>query len=47
MVAMSDTPLFFDEMHQGSGDQRAPYAGYDGWFRSEDLRDLRKKSADA
>ena len=47
MVAMSDTPLFFDEMHQGSGDPRAPYAGYDGWFRSEDLRDLRKKSADA
>ena len=47
MVAMSDTPLFFDEMHQGGGDPRAPYAGYDGWFRSEDLRDLRKKSADA
>ena len=47
MVAMSDTLHFFDEMHQGGGDPRAPYAGYDGWFRSEDLRDLRKKSADA
>ena len=44
---MSDTPRFFDEMQQPGGDPRAPYGGYSAWFHGEDLRDLRKKSADA
>lgn len=44
---MTDPTRFFDEMTGGDDGPRAPYAAYDGWFSKEDLRELRKKSADA
>jgi len=44
---MTDKPQFFDEMF-GVGDKaRPPYARYNQWFEGEDIRELRKKSADA
>lgn len=44
---MTDDPLFFDEMTGGSQHPRPPYAPYDDWFQSEDMKDLRRKSIDA
>jgi uncharacterized circularly permuted ATP-grasp superfamily protein len=39
--------MFFDEMLTADMTAREPYAGYNGWFSTEDIRDLRKKSLDA
>ncbi|MCT4684161.1 MAG: circularly permuted type 2 ATP-grasp protein [Roseicyclus sp.] len=44
---MSDTDRFFDEMLTPEGTPRGPYASYGKWFDGEDLRELRKKSAEA
>ncbi|MHA7886891.1 MULTISPECIES: circularly permuted type 2 ATP-grasp protein [Roseicyclus] len=44
---MSDTDRFFDEMLTPEGTPRGPYASYGRWFDGEDLRELRKKSAEA
>jgi hypothetical protein len=45
---MPEKPMFFDEM-LGSGHDRAGALcrSYNGWFSTEDIRDLRKKSLDA
>jgi uncharacterized circularly permuted ATP-grasp superfamily protein len=44
---MTDGPIFFDEMHGDGNAPRAPYESYDAWFQREEIRELRKKSADA
>ena len=44
---MTDDSRFFDEMTGGSQHPRPPYAPYDAWFQSEDMKDLRRKSLDA
>ena len=44
---MEESRKFFDEMTGAGNTPRDPYATYHGWFAGEDLRDLRKKSADA
>ena len=44
---MTQNLKFFDEMLGSGNGPRPPYDSYDGWFHSEDLRDLQKKSADA
>ncbi|MEJ6395236.1 circularly permuted type 2 ATP-grasp protein [Gymnodinialimonas sp. 2305UL16-5] len=44
---MADTTGCFDEMTGKGSEARAPYADYNGWFDGEDLRELRKKSAEA
>ncbi|MEM9756995.1 MAG: circularly permuted type 2 ATP-grasp protein, partial [Pseudomonadota bacterium] len=41
------TARFFDEMYGSGEDARGPYRSYEGWFRDEDLRELRKKSIEA
>jgi len=44
---MTETSPFFDEMYGNSDSARGPYATYDSWFRGEEIKELRKKSADA
>ncbi|MEM7319329.1 MAG: circularly permuted type 2 ATP-grasp protein, partial [Pseudomonadota bacterium] len=44
---MDDNKKHFDEMLLGPDASRAPYSGYFDWFNGEDLRALRKKSAEA
>ncbi|MEJ6389014.1 circularly permuted type 2 ATP-grasp protein [Gymnodinialimonas ulvae] len=44
---MTDNSRFFDEMTGGHAQPRTPYATYDAWFQSEDMKELRRKSADA
>ena len=42
-----DGPTFFNEMIGHAEAARAPYTAYGAWFQTEDLRELRKKSAEA
>ncbi|MBO6604168.1 circularly permuted type 2 ATP-grasp protein [Rhodophyticola sp.] len=44
---MTKRPTFFDEMTGNADGARHPYQPYEAWFRSEDLRELRKKSIEA
>ncbi len=44
---MTDQSRFFDEMTGGQDRPRQPYGPYDEWFCGENLKDLRKKSAEA
>ncbi|MGR3703274.1 MAG: circularly permuted type 2 ATP-grasp protein [Paracoccaceae bacterium] len=38
---------FFDEMFDSAGQARQPYARYNDWFQTEDIRHLRRKSEEA
>ena len=44
---MTALPEFFNEMSNGDGSPRDPYRGYAQWFASEDIKRLKKKSAEA
>ncbi len=44
---MTDHNRFFDEMTGGTAEARGCYGPYDAWFQSEDIADLRNKSAEA
>jgi len=44
---MGEAPDFFDEMTGGDTETRAPYRQFRDWFEGEDLRHLRRKSAEA
>ncbi|MGD9864955.1 MAG: circularly permuted type 2 ATP-grasp protein, partial [Pseudodonghicola sp.] len=44
---MGHTDTQFDEMLAGPDQARAPYEGYYEWFCGEDLKGLRRKSAEA
>ena len=44
---MTGDKKLFDEMFGADGQARSPYGAYQTWFNSEDLRELRRKSADA
>ena len=44
---MGQTKTIFDEMLAGPDEARLPYQGYYDWFRGEDLKGLRRKSAEA
>ncbi|WP_375572260.1 circularly permuted type 2 ATP-grasp protein [Seohaeicola saemankumensis] len=38
---------FFDEMFDSAGQARQPYSRYNDWFKTEDIRHLRRKSEEA
>lgn len=38
---------FFDEMFDSAGQARKPYSRYNDWFKTEDIRHLRRKSEEA
>ena len=42
-----NTPQFFDEQDGAGGAPRPPYARYAEWFAGEDIKELRKKAAQA
>ena len=44
---MTALPEFFNEMSNGDGSPRDPYRGYAQWFAGEDIKRLKKKSAEA
>ena len=44
---MSDPSPLFDEMLTGPDAPRRPYESYYDWFRGEDIRQLKRKSAKA
>jgi uncharacterized circularly permuted ATP-grasp superfamily protein len=44
---MADKPHFFDEMYVDDSAPRAPYREYDAWFATENVKHLRRKSAQA
>lgn len=44
---MDKQTRFFDEMFDNAGQARQPYARYNEWFQTEDIRHLRRKSEEA
>ena len=44
---MDKQSRFFDEMFDSAGAARQPYARYNEWFQTEDIRHLRRKSEEA
>jgi len=44
---MDKQSRFFDEMFDSAGEARQPYARYNEWFQTEDIRHLRRKSEEA
>ena len=44
---MDKQSRFFDEMFDSAGQARQPYARYNDWFQTEDIRHLRRKSEEA
>ncbi|MDX1822104.1 MAG: circularly permuted type 2 ATP-grasp protein [Paracoccaceae bacterium] len=44
---MDKQSRFFDEMFDSAGQARRPYARYNDWFQTEDIRHLRRKSEEA
>ncbi|MFP5510846.1 MAG: circularly permuted type 2 ATP-grasp protein [Alphaproteobacteria bacterium] len=44
---MDKQSRFFDEMFDSAGQARQPYARYNDWFQTEDVRHLRRKSEEA
>ncbi|MCR9126194.1 MAG: circularly permuted type 2 ATP-grasp protein [Rhodobacteraceae bacterium] len=44
---MTEAPKYFDEMFWPDGTARVPYAEYSDWFGTEDVRRLKRKSAQA
>ncbi|MFD1193192.1 circularly permuted type 2 ATP-grasp protein [Seohaeicola saemankumensis] len=44
---MDKQSRFFDEMFDSAGEARMPYSRYHDWFKTEDIRHLRRKSEEA
>ncbi|MEM1365650.1 MAG: circularly permuted type 2 ATP-grasp protein [Pseudomonadota bacterium] len=44
---MSELPNFFDELFEDTDSPRAPYEQFHDWFSGDDIRRLKRKSADA